>query len=226
VFSQRSATRQSTAYSSEIFGSPEDFQNNQTEQTVKERLAIAKREEIRRKEEALLIEKGTIVKVLTEVRHEDKKRALEDGWKYLFQHLFEDCIAQNTKDNPMLLETTVRMIKMLKEFRTAAEAHVKQIIDELPLAKSLRASANDECKSFYGSNLTPTPSNGNKKEVPTMMTITNENYSVKIGISKSVDGGLMLMSKGLDTEVIEDDMVSLCFISAKILSLSFSDEKL
>lgn len=178
------------------------------EKRAEELSALVKREELRRREEALLLEKGVNLNKESELQQEEEKSLLENGWKYLFQHLFEDCISQNSKENPSLVECSLRLLKLLKEYKRTTERHVKEIIDELSLPAILRHH-EQSCIRLYGNDLVQKNPIDAAKEIPSMLVYQNPKYTVKIAVSKSVNGIQILREKGLDPQAIDDDMVTI-----------------
>lgn len=177
------------------------------ERIAEEKLAIARREENRRKEEALLIEKGVAVNKKTNIEEQKEKSLLEVAWKYLFQHLFEECISHNTKDNPNLIDSTFRLFKMIKEFRAAAIEHVKEIINEFSLPLKLRIH-EQYCTRFYGPTLKEKSLQEAGREIPSLLVFRDPRYTVQMAVPQIVGKVAILISKGLEDEVIDDDIVS------------------
>ena len=176
-------------------------------QSPEEKALQARGDEIKRKAEALEIEKGRKLETNQIIQNElEKKNNIEDAWKYLFQTLMEDCISLNDKDVMALLDATVKVFKLIKEFRQAASTHVKEIVDELSLPVELRGH-EQYCTRYYGGSLASKPSSGSH-EVPSLLVYNSPRYTVKIGLSRTIDASVLLGPKGLDVEVVEDDIVS------------------
>lgn len=162
----------------------------------------------RRREEALLLEKGQNLNFQIgkerSVKDGEMESMINDAWKVLYQNLIEESLQIKDSDLGESIKAGIKLCKVMKGFRIAASAHVKDIIDELALPVELRFHER-HCTYYYGNNETTKPTT--EGELPTKLFFSGESFEVTVAVPQQVEAGLSLRSHGLEILVVEDEQV-------------------
>lgn len=164
----------------------------------------------KRKDESFLLEKGQDLKFnfgkkLLE-NEQQSEQLVDDAWKILFQNLVEQSILLKNSDIKFVVNTGIKLFKVLNEFNKVARAHAKSIIEELCLPNQFRL--HQEIPNY-------------DHEPITKMTFSDQRYRVTISLSHEIEAGLDAKKNGLTSKLIEDEAVVLINLRETISSLNF-----